>query len=81
MEETNINIYDIKNLAFTNDFFKKENKHYITLFVTAKYKSGILKLMEPNKCKIWDWFEWGNLPHPLFLPIKNLLLASYNPLK
>jgi len=57
----------------TNDIFQKENKQYITISVRAEIKSGKLKLMEPDKCEKWDWFEWEKLPRPLFLPIKNLL--------
>ena len=62
---------------YTNDVFQKEKKHYITLFVVADYDSGVLKLKEPEKCEKWDWFEWGKLPEPLFLPIKNLLKQNF----
>ena len=36
--------------------------------------------MEPEKCEKWEWFEWNNLPEPLFLPIQNLLKQKFNPL-
>ena len=39
----------------------------------AEYKSGKPKVLEPHKCECWDWFEWSNLPHPLFIPITNLI--------
>ena len=72
MEETGLKIKKIKFHAVTNDIFKKENKHYITIFMESDYDSGILQNMEPEKCEKWDWFEWDNLPEPLFLPIMNL---------
>ena len=81
MEEVGVKIKNIKNFAFTNDFFDTEGKHYVTLFVTAEYDSGEVCLNEPDKCEIWDWFEWSELPQPLFLPIENLLSYGYNPFK
>ena len=79
-EETGI---EIKNLRFgmvTNDVFKKEQKHYITIFIVADFASGTVTLMEPHKCETWHWFEWGQFPEPLFLPIKNQLKTDFNPL-
>jgi 8-oxo-dGTP diphosphatase len=37
--------------------------------------------MEPEKCEGWEWFEWDQLPRPLFLPIENLLKQSFDPFK
>ncbi|MFC1622387.1 NUDIX hydrolase [Patescibacteria group bacterium] len=81
VEETGINIKDIKMGTFTNDIFEKEGKHYITLFVLSRYDSGEVKIMEPEKCERWDWFEWDNLPSPLFVPIQNLLKQKYDPVE
>lgn len=81
MEETGI---EIKNLRFgmvTNDIFENEQKHYITIFIIADFASGDVTLMEPHKCEVWDWFEWGQFPKPLFLPIVNQLKTNFNPLK
>lgn len=79
LEETGLNIKNIKLTTFTNDVFEKEKKHYVTLFVIAEYYSGELKIMEPEKCEKWQWFDWNKLPKPLFLPIKNLLRQNYKP--
>ena len=81
MEEARIKIKNLKMGPFTNDVFKKENKHYITLYVIADYASGQTKIMEPKKCEKWEWFSWNNLPKPLFLPIQNLLKQGFNPFK
>jgi len=78
-EETGIKIKNIRLGPYTNDIFKKEKKHYITLFVVADYDSGVLELKEPEKCEKWDWFEWGKLPEPSFLPIKNLMASQKVP--
>lgn len=77
-EETSLQVENIKFVTLTNDIFEKENKHYITVFMVCDYKSGDVKVMEPDKCEKWDWFEWGNLPQPLFFTISNLLKQKFN---
>ena len=81
LEETGIKIKNIKLGPFTNDIFKKEGKHYVTLFLISDYDSGKVRVMEPDKFEKWEWFEWGKLPKPLFLPIQNLLKQKFNPFK
>lgn len=81
VEETGIKIKNIRKFSYTNDIFFKENKHYITCFFLADYDSGDVKILEPNKCEKWDWFEWENLPKPLFIPLQNLLKEGINPKK
>jgi len=64
-------------LTFTNDIFVNEKKHYVTLYVKAKPSSLNVKVMEPDKCEKWEWFEWDALPEPLFLPLQNLLKQGF----
>jgi len=79
-EEAGIEIKNIRIGTFTNDLFKKEGKHYVTLWVVSDYSFGKVKVMEPEKCEKWGWFEWDKLPKPLFIPIQNLQKMDYNPL-
>lgn len=72
-EETGMKVINVHFFAATNDIFKKEDKHYITIYMVCEYKSGEVEVKEPEKCETWSWFKWNNLPKPLFLPIKNLL--------
>jgi 8-oxo-dGTP diphosphatase len=81
MEEAGITIKNIRFSAVTNDIYPTEAKHYITLFMLADFDSGEVKIMEPEKCEEWGWFEWGNLPRPLLIAIENLLKQNYNPMK
>ncbi len=79
LEETSLTIKNIRFGTVTNDIFEKEEKHYITLFMLSEPEAGEVQLMEPEKCERWEWFEWDNLPRPLFVPIENALRIGYNP--
>jgi 8-oxo-dGTP diphosphatase len=81
LEETGLKISNLRLGSYTNDYFKDENLHYITLFVLSDKISGTPKIMEPNKCLEWRWVEWNDMPRPLFLPIQNLLKQKFNPIK
>jgi len=78
-EEVGITVKNLQLGPYTEDFFKVENLHYITITVIADYADGQVELKEPDKCEKWDWFEWDNLPKPLFLSTHNLLKQGYNP--
>jgi len=82
-EETGLEIEIVKEypIATTNDLFKEENKHYVTVYMEAKYISGEPKILEPEKCDGMGWFDWNNLPRPLFLPIQNLIKQKYVSIK
>lgn len=72
-EEVGIKISGIKHLGYTNDVFTTSGRHYVTLFISAKYLRGDVTVMEPDKCECWQWFKCDALPSPLFLPISNYL--------
>lgn len=72
MEETGLYAVSIVRGPWTNDMFA-EDKHYVTLFMFVTEFLGQPELLEPNKCEGWDWFEWDNLPKPLFKSIQTLV--------
>jgi 8-oxo-dGTP diphosphatase len=78
-EETGLRLGDLRPGPYTNDIFIEAGKHYVTLFVLATYVGGEAEVREPDKCERWDWFDWNNLPQPLFLPIENLLKLGFKP--
>jgi len=80
-EETGLSINNIQHIAYTNDIFTQEQKHYVTLFVAAQYVSGKLEIKEPEKCEKWDWFSWNEFPEPLFLSLKNFVDQGFNPVR
>lgn len=73
LEETGINIPpdDFRKLTYTNDYFAREEKHYITLYLETLWDGQEPKIMEPEKCAEWMWTR--HEPGALFLPIRNLL--------
>jgi len=68
---------DVKNLRFqcvANII--KYGKHYVLIGYVADWKKGEPKLMEPDKCEGWEWFDLKNLPSPLFEASK-IIIESY----
>ena len=80
-EEIGIKIKNPRAVAFTNDFFPKEKKHYITLYVIADFKGDKITIKESEKIEAVEWFEWDKFPSPLFIPLKNLRKKNFNPFK
>ncbi|KAJ4333894.1 hypothetical protein N0V87_007264 [Didymella glomerata] len=62
LEETGLEIGNIKFLTATNDVFG-EGKHYVTIFVTAEItgENKIAQAMEPHKCAKWEWIPWSQM--------------------
>jgi len=77
-EEIGIEIKNLKVAGLTEDFFKKEKKHYITIWLISDWKSGKPKICNKEMSKI-NWFGWNHLPKPLFLPLKNLIKGKVYP--
>lgn len=72
-EEAGCQIKNLRFLAATNDKFKKDKKHYITLFIVADYKSGGIKVCEKDKAIDIKFSQFNKLPNPLFLSLSNLV--------
>jgi 8-oxo-dGTP diphosphatase len=71
-EETGLKGISLRLGPWTNNVFEKD-KHYITLFVFIDFFEGEPKAKEPNKCEEWKWFDWNDLPSPLFPSIRSLI--------
>lgn len=72
-EETGLKIANIAFLAMTNDIFRQEQKHYVTLWMQSDWESGDPMITEPDKFIDQGWFDLETLPSPLFLPWEQLL--------
>ncbi len=78
-EETGVEIGDVHFLGITNDFFAANDKHYITLWMQGRYRSGTAVVNAPYEMRAVDWFPLEALPRPLFLPLQNLLTGNSYP--
>lgn len=64
-EETGIEIENVRFLRLMN-FKDHAPKHFVDIGLVADWKSGEPKVMEPDKCEGWNWYDIDNLPEPLF---------------
>lgn len=78
MEEAGIQITNLSFITATNDIFPEESKHYITIYILADYAGGEVSVKEPDKMEKWQWYDWDNLPRPLFIPLQNLLKTGFH---
>lgn len=72
-QETGLEVKAPRHLGYTDKPFAVSGKQYISLLVSCEYESGELKTLEPDKCEGWQWFDYRQLPSPLFEPIEIFL--------
>lgn len=65
MEEAGIEIQNVKFLRLMN-LKTYTPKHYVDIGLVAEWKNGEPKIMEPEKCEGWAWYDLDDLPQPLF---------------
>ena len=80
LEETGLALGVVSSGPYTSDVFPDVEKHYVTLFVVAESGQGEPRRMEPTKCAEWRWFNWDELPRPLFAPLESLRSTGFDPL-
>jgi 8-oxo-dGTP diphosphatase len=76
-EETDLEIKNVRFGAVTNDQFKDEDKHYVTIWMLSEWASGSEKILEPDKCTEQTWVDFDSLPSPLFLTWNQLLQSEF----
>lgn len=72
LEETGLAVRSPKIIGVTNDFFEKEDKHYVTVFVRTEWVSGEPRLADPAH----EEFRWclpDEIPHPRFVALQHFL--------
>ena len=72
LEEAGIEIENIQFLCL-NNVKEYAPKHYVDIGLTADWKSGEPKVMEPEKLESWNWYDINNLPEPLFSMMPTIL--------
>ncbi|KAL3476030.1 NUDIX hydrolase domain-like protein [Aspergillus californicus] len=63
VEETGLEIEQIRFLTATNDRMTAEGKHYVTLFLAARLRDedALPEIKEPEKCEEWQWVTWDDI--------------------
>ena len=58
----------VKNLRFCylSNIKRYAPKHYVHIGLVAEWKSGTPKVLEPDKCEEWNWYDPDSLPAPMF---------------
>lgn len=74
-EETDLEIKNIKFLSLAN-IFRHENRQDMLASFRTDWADEEAKLMEPEKCEGWNWYDLNNLPSPLFYPTE-IAIDSY----
>ncbi|POG81902.1 NUDIX hydrolase domain-like protein [Rhizophagus irregularis DAOM 181602=DAOM 197198] len=71
LEETNLEIKNIKYQTVTNEIMHNENKHYVSIYMKAEVvdenvepahkliMKACIKVMEPNKTECLEWVTWS----------------------
>ncbi len=72
-EETGVTVDGIRFVGITNDVFRDDGLHYITIWMRANSQSGEPAVTAPEESDQVGWFAWDALPGPLFLPLQNLI--------
>lgn len=67
-EETGVRITNLRFGAVTNDVFTGEDRHYVTIWLLSDHAGGEPEILEPDKCAALGWYDFTELPQPLFLP-------------
>ncbi|OGG54721.1 hypothetical protein A3C20_04190 [Candidatus Kaiserbacteria bacterium RIFCSPHIGHO2_02_FULL_55_25] len=80
MEEAGVEIENIRLITITEDPNPEAGTHYLTFFYVAEWASGEPRPLE-GEPEDWGWFDWHNLPKPLFRPVLEFLEKGINPLE
>ncbi|KAK6157718.1 hypothetical protein DH2020_011966 [Rehmannia glutinosa] len=82
-EETGLDIHKVEYLTVINNVISKVDKplHIVAIFMRAFLAdhNQTPQNVEPEKCEGWDWYDWNDLPKPLFGPLETMAQSGFNP--
>ncbi len=76
-EETGIEIENVRFHLLAN-MTQYAPKHYVHIGMMADWRSGEPRVLEPDKCEGWGWYDPDNLPGKLFAACEMALYAYKN---
>jgi ADP-ribose pyrophosphatase YjhB (NUDIX family) len=77
-EETGLLATSGRVVAESLDGFPESRLVYRTRFAVVEDAIGEPRPREPEKTSEWTWFEWSDLPAPLFRPVSSLLASGFD---
>lgn len=82
-EETGLDIENIEFLTATNNVVSEVHRplHIVAIMMRAILADPdqIPQNLEPEKCEGWDWYDWNDLPQPLFGPLETMARGGFDP--
>ncbi len=75
-EETGLILEAVRLISVVDDIF---DHHWVTPYFVADWVSGEAR-DAIGEIGQWAWFEWNELPDPLYGPTRNFVKNGYNPL-
>lgn len=72
-EETDLDIEVIKLMGVCDHIIHNEDAHWVAMSYLCRIKSGVPKIMEPDKALEMEWFDLNNLPSKLTITAKKAL--------
>lgn len=68
LEECGLTVDDLKLISVADEvrYIDINDKHYLNVAVLVESIQGEPKIVEPDKCEKWEWFDLENLPSPIF---------------
>ena len=64
-EECGMEIENVR-FQFVSNTKKYSPNHYVHIGLVADWKSGDPKILEPDKCESWGWYDMTRPPEPMF---------------
>ncbi|KAD4983007.1 hypothetical protein R6Q59_002660 [Mikania micrantha] len=79
-EETGLDITNIELLTSVNRHYY-DATHLEVTYARAQLSdpNQTPQNIEPDKCEGWEWYDWNNLPEPMFGPLREMLQDGFNP--
>ncbi|OGZ08354.1 MAG: hypothetical protein A3C93_02680 [Candidatus Lloydbacteria bacterium RIFCSPHIGHO2_02_FULL_54_17] len=71
-EECGINVKNLRFQLLAN-ILDYAPKHYVQIGFMADWDSGEPRVLEPEKCEGWDWYQLERFPEPLFAPTRTMV--------
>jgi mutator protein MutT len=76
-EETGLLATSGRVVAESLDGFPESRLVFRTRFTVVEGATGEPQPREPEKTSEWSWFEWDELPAPLFRPVSSLVSSGF----